>query len=151
MRPADPPNVGRDRGAGAEAMPRAGRLTRRPEYQRVSGAGRRFNTDRMTVQGLGRGPDGASGLRVGLTVTKRVGHATERNRIKRRLRAAVLRLGADTVALAADLVVVARRPALHAPFSDLVADLARAAPAVARPRPAGEPPPRGGAPRRRPS
>ena len=39
----------------------------------------------MTVQGRLRGDDGL-GLRVGLTVTKKVGHATERNRIKRRLR-----------------------------------------------------------------
>ena len=42
----------------------------------------------MTVQGRLRGEDGL-GLRFGLTVTKKVGHATERNRIKRRLRAAV--------------------------------------------------------------
>ena len=44
----------------------------------------------MTVQGRLRdtdAPDGA-GLRFGFTVTKKVGHATERNRIKRRLRAA---------------------------------------------------------------
>ena len=125
---------------------RPGRLTRRPEYQRVSGAGRRFNTERMTVQGLARA-DGA-GLRVGLTVTKREGRATERNRMKRRLRAAVRELGPEAVALPADLVVVARRALLSAPFSVLVDDLRRAAPIASRPRAPGDAPPRPRAKRR---
>ena len=72
------------RAAGA---PRPGRLTKRAEFL-AAASGRRFHTERMTVQGRLRDGDGA-GLRFGLTVTKKVGHATERNRIKRRLRAAI--------------------------------------------------------------
>jgi ribonuclease P protein component len=64
--------------------------------------------------------------RVGLTVTKKIGKAVERNRIRRRLRAL-----ADAVLPRAgragfDYVLVARRPALTAPFEKMRADLERA-------------------------
>lgn len=64
--------------------------------------------------------------RVGLTVTKQIGKAVERNRIRRRLRAA-----ADAVLPRAgragfDYVLVARRPALTAPFDTMLAELERA-------------------------
>ena len=80
----------------------------------------------MTLQGRRREEaDGPGGLRVGFTVTKREGHATERNRIRRRLRRAVLdaSLGLRDVAL--DLVVIGRRDAHGAPYEALVDDLAR--------------------------
>ena len=116
----------------------------------MSAGGRRFSTERMTVQGLAR-PE-ARGLRLGITVTKREGHATERNRIKRRLRAALLDLGSEAARLPADVVVVGRRPLLSAPFTAVLDDLRRAAPVVARPRAVGEAPrrsrPAGGGARR---
>lgn len=80
-------------------------------------------------------PDAAGegeGLRVGFTITKRVGHATERNRIRRRLREAVKRAAPDLPRVPADIVLVARRPALHAPFETLIADLRRSVGAVAK-------------------
>ncbi len=81
----------RERSFGARCALRAqgpvGRLTKRPDFV-AAASGRRFHTERMTVQGRLRERD-ELGLRFGLTVTKKVGHATERNRIKRRLRAAV--------------------------------------------------------------
>ena len=105
-------------------------------------AGRRFHTERLSLQGRHRAPDETpSGLRVGFTITKRVGHATERNRIRRRLRTAIVEAGAGFVSLQADVVVIGRRPALAAPFPALVADLRRGLAAVTRP---GAPP----APRR---
>lgn len=129
--------------------PPLGRLTRRADFLAVA-KGRRFHTDRMTVQGLVRPEGGGSepaSLRVGLTVTKRVGHATERNRIKRRLRAAVAAAGPDHRARPADVVVVARRDCLGAPFPVLVEDLGRALGLVTRPRsPRNGPPGRGSGP-----
>lgn len=116
-------------GLGAGGRP--ARLTKRAEFL-AAAKGRRFHTDRMSVQGLAR-PEGDA-LRVGLTVTKRVGHATERNRIKRRLRAAVAEAAPHHAARAADVVVIARRDCLSAPFPALVEDLARAIGAVTRPR-----------------
>ncbi len=50
-------------------------------------------------------PNGLDHCRLGLTVSRRVGHAVKRNRIKRRLREA-FRLGRDQWATGLDLVVV---------------------------------------------
>lgn len=112
---------------------RLGRLTKRAEFL-AAASGRRFHTERVSVQGLRRADEAEpQGLRVGFTVTKRVGHATERNRIRRRLRAAVQEAGAPFRDLSLDIVLVGRRDALSASFPDLIADLARAVPAVARP------------------
>ena len=121
-----------------------GRLTIRPEFLAVGKDGRRVHSGRMTVQGRRRDVSGQqAGLRVGLTVTKREGHSTERNRIRRRLRAAVAMLAETPLAReTVDLVVVGRREALSAPFPALVADLHRALDRLARPgvaRPAEQP------------
>lgn len=122
--------------AGASAIDPATsavvRLTRRADFLAAAG-GRRFHTERMTAQGMLRAGTGLQGLRVGLTVTKRVGHATERNRIKRRLRSVVAAAASKLPFLPADIVLVARRPTLHAPFDQLVQDLRRAVDAVTKP------------------
>jgi ribonuclease P protein component len=109
-----------------------GRLTKRPEFL-AAAAGRRFHSERLTVQGRLRDED-ALGLRCGLTVTKRVGHATERNRIRRRLRAAVERAATGHLDRDLDIVVIGRREALGAPYDALVDDLERALRAVAKPK-----------------
>ena len=62
---------------------------------------------------------------VGLTVTKKTGNSPERNRIRRRLRAA-LRACADDLKPQHDYVVVGRRDALTLPFSKVVSDLSSA-------------------------
>ncbi|XYD10900.1 ribonuclease P protein component [Methylobacterium sp. NMS12] len=112
------------------------RLKKRPDFL-AAAEGRRFHTERMTAQGRLRNPDVCPSLRLGFTITKRVGHATERNRIRRRLRAALGLVAADLpselAGLPADIVLIARRPALEAPFEVLAEDLRRAIPAVTRP------------------
>ncbi|MCJ2092493.1 ribonuclease P protein component [Methylobacterium sp. J-072] len=122
------------------------RLKRRPDFL-ATAEGRRFHTERMTAQGRLRDPQAAEGLRLGFTITKRVGHAVERNRIRRRLRAAVSLVASDLsgelARLPADIVLIARRPALNAPFEALAEDLRRAIPTVTRPaspRPPGHRP-----------
>jgi ribonuclease P protein component len=87
----------------------------------------------MSVQARLRAGSGL-GLRFGLTVTKRVGHATERNRIKRRLRAAIPTAGRDYANIDADVVVIGRRDILTADFDLLIDDLRRALRAVTRPK-----------------
>ncbi len=62
---------------------------------------------------------------IGLTVTKRTGNSPERNRIKRRLRAAVLACRSGFVA-GHDYVLIGRRKVLNAKFSSLVSHLDRA-------------------------
>jgi ribonuclease P protein component len=122
-------------GRATSDEPRLGRLTKRPEFL-AAATGRRFHTERVTVQGRRRDAerDAPDGLRFGLTVTKRVGHATERNRIRRRLRAAILKAGLPFATAPLDIVMVGRRDALSASFPQLLDDLTRALPAVLRPK-----------------
>lgn len=114
------------------------RLRRRPDFLAAAG-GRRFHTERMSAQGRLREPDEqrdgapAEGLFLGFTITKRVGHATERNRIRRRLRSALALAADGAPEIGADVVVIARRPAIDAPFESLVEDLRRALRTVTRP------------------
>ncbi|MEO5806280.1 ribonuclease P protein component [Devosia sp.] len=62
---------------------------------------------------------------VGFTVTKKIGNSPERNRIKRRLRAAVTMCASDFVS-GHDYVLVGRREALSEPFARLVKDVSHA-------------------------
>jgi ribonuclease P protein component len=72
--------------------------------------------------------------RFGFTVTRQVGNAVERNRIRRRLKAAVGNVGADHARGGFDYVLIARRPALTSPFGALVDDLIKAFERVHRAR-----------------
>jgi len=123
------------------ALGRIGRLTKRRDFL-AAAAGRRFHSERMTLQGQMRPAPSEmqpeetfDGLRVGLTVTKRVGHATERNRIKRRLRAALREAGLGAAVTPADVVVIARRHVLSADYRLLVDELERGLRIVTRPKP----------------
>lgn len=82
-----------------------GRLTRSAEFERVYRQGR-STANRYLVLYAFPNPD-ASGSRVGLSVSRRVGGAVQRNRVKRVLREAVTAL-AEQLADRCDFVVVAR-------------------------------------------
>ena len=112
-----------------------GRLTKRPEFL-AAASGRRFHTERLTLQGRLRepAPNNPSGLRFGFTVTKKVGHATERNRITRRLRAAANDAGAAHADTPADVVLIGRRDALSAAYDVLVDDIDRGLRVVSKPK-----------------
>ncbi|MEN0040880.1 MAG: ribonuclease P protein component [Pseudomonadota bacterium] len=58
-------------------------------------------------------------LRVGFTVTKKIGNAVKRNRIKRRLRAASAQLDMPAALAGHDVVFMANEPAYDAPFTDI--------------------------------
>jgi ribonuclease P protein component len=64
--------------------------------------------------------------RVGFTATKKIGGAVERNRAKRRLRAAAAALLPLYGLAGSDYVLVARAGTLTRPFADLLEDLAGA-------------------------
>jgi len=70
--------------------------------------------------------DGDPQMRLGFTVTKKIGGAVVRNRARRRLREALRRVLPGPARPGHDYVVVARRAALAQPFAELVADLASA-------------------------
>ncbi len=115
-------------GAGAFA-----RLKVRADFLRAA-KGSRFHSRCFSMQMAAADPGPA---RIGLTVTRKTGTSTERNRIRRRLREA-LRLGAVAAASPGqDYVIVARRDLLCEPFTALQADLSRAFDKIRRPRPKG--------------
>ena len=66
-------------------------------------------------------PQGAA--RVGFTVTKKVGNAVLRNRIRRRLREAARTVAPDAWPEGHDAVLIAREAAASLPFEALVARL----------------------------
>jgi len=100
------------------------RLRQRADFLAVA-SGARVNSAAFTLQSRRRDDQGPS--RVGFTVTKKNGTATERNRIRRRLREAVRRLDVDAASMAMrpqhDYVLVGRRAALTADFNAMFDDL----------------------------
>ncbi len=87
----------------------------------------------FTLQAAKRPPDdGLATPRIGFTVTRKVGNAVVRNRIRRRLRAAIQVAEPLEAKADCDYVLMARREALTRPFADLVDDLRRAFRAVGR-------------------
>lgn len=63
-----------------------------------------------------------TGPRFGFTVTKRLGSAVVRNRIRRRLREALRTHALASAEAGVDYVVIARAAALRRPFDEIVAD-----------------------------
>jgi ribonuclease P protein component len=107
------------------------RLTRRAEFKAVAG-GRRVSRSGFVLQALK--PVAAPAdrpARVGFTVTKKIGNAVVRNRIRRRLREAV-RAAALHAEPATDYVLVGRPAALTLQFRQLVTDLEGGFAALAR-------------------
>lgn len=64
-------------------FPRSCRLTARKQFLVVYGRGRRIGSRSLTLFGL---PNSSATSRLGITVTRKVGSAARRNRIKRMLR-----------------------------------------------------------------
>jgi ribonuclease P protein component len=96
------------------------RLRQRADFLAVAN-GARANSAAFVVQARRRDDDGP--IRVGFTVTKKNGTATERNRIRRRLRELVKRLDLISMRPHSDYVLVGRRAALNRDFTTMLDDL----------------------------
>ena len=104
-------------------------LKSRPEFLAVRG-GVKSSVAVCLMEAKPRTPSPARSLspgpRFGFTVTKKLGGAVVRNRIRRRLKAAIGQLAAAEARDGFDYVIVARSAALDRPFSDMLDDLRRA-------------------------
>jgi len=96
------------------------RLRQRADFLAVAD-GVRVNAAAFVVQSRHRDDDGP--IRVGFTVTRKNGTATERNRIRRRLRELVKRLDVISMRPHSDYVLVGRRAALNRDFTTMLDDL----------------------------
>jgi ribonuclease P protein component len=93
------------------------RLRQRADFV-AAATGAKAPTAAFVLQARKRGDSGP--IRVGFTVTKKVGSAVERNRVRRRLKAVVSRSAAGRMCPGYDYVLVGRRAALELPFDRLV-------------------------------
>ena len=100
---------------------RARRVRSSRDFQRVRRRGRHVSGAFVTV-GYARRDKPDIPTRVGFSVSKRVGGAVQRNRVKRRLREIVRRLLGEMLA-GGDVIITAKPSAALATFDDLAADL----------------------------
>lgn len=110
---------------GGEGLPRVQRVRKRADYLSIQGSGRRFTGDHYML--FARRASGDPGpARLGVTVSRKVGNAVLRNRVKRWVRESYRRMQRD-VPPGMDLVVVARPSAAGAGYEPTAAELANLA------------------------
>jgi ribonuclease P protein component len=107
-----------------------GRLRKRSEYLRVASAGRKSATKGLVLQALDRGEDhphadtdATAQIWLGITASRRVGGAVQRNRVKRRLRAAAAQILPTQATANFDYVLIGRHATLTRAFPALLSDL----------------------------
>lgn len=98
------------------------RLKKRKQFVHVAQKGRKVISSGLILQFIeNKKPDT---LNVGFTVTKKIGNAVTRNRVRRRLRE-VVRLGlADFNKGGYDFVLIGRQATIERPFDKLKQDFA---------------------------
>ena len=100
------------------------RLKRRSDFRAVaqaSGGGARAHASGFILQARAR--EKAGPPRVGFTVSKQVGNAVERNRVRRRLRELIRLTPATALCAGHDYVLIGRRTALKLAFETMTKEL----------------------------
>ena len=109
------------RAPGGEGFPKAARVRCRREYLALGRTGRRRHATHFTV--LAQPHAGRS--RLGVTVSRKIGGAVTRNRVKRRVREA-FRRHPQHLLPDHDLVVIAKPGAGDLAFDDIIRELTTA-------------------------
>ena len=106
-------------------MSAALKLTRRPEFLHVAGKGRRWVGPGLVLQALRRFDSAIpeTAIRFGLTASRKVGGAVQRNRARRRLRVLARELLPAQGQPGYDYVLIARTATIDRPFDALRGDL----------------------------
>ena len=103
---------------------RLARLLKRADFLRVAQTRKKWAAPGLVLQAAPTSlPDQDLTVQVGFTTSKKVGCAVERNRARRRLRAAVAEVFPDAANPQSDYVVIGRRETLSRPYSLLLQDL----------------------------
>lgn len=95
------------------------RLRQRADFL-AAAAGSKVNAPAFLVQAHKRADSGPA--RFGFTVSKKVGNAVERNRVRRRLREVVRLAARNRTQAGHDYVLIGRRAALKLPFDRMMQD-----------------------------
>jgi ribonuclease P protein component len=112
--------------APARQEPRPGRLPNRQDFLRVQ-AGRRCAMPGFVLQAAPAPADRVlPAIRVGFTVSRRVGNAVVRNRVRRRLREIARMVIPDQAKPDLDYVLVGRQAALKRDFAIMKGELVEA-------------------------
>jgi ribonuclease P protein component len=96
------------------------RLRQRADFL-AAASGRKIATAAFVLQARARAATGP--VRVGFTVSRKVGTAVERNRVRRRLKDVVKQAAEGRLLCGHDYVLVGRRAALQRPFDRMVEEL----------------------------
>ncbi|MBS0272140.1 MAG: ribonuclease P protein component [Proteobacteria bacterium] len=100
------------------------RLRKRSDFVTVAKAGERYVTPAFIIQAYKRAIDGP--FRTGITASRKVGKAVERNRAKRRLRVLIRTTFPHTGHAGMDYVLIAREEALKRNFALMEKELVMA-------------------------
>jgi ribonuclease P protein component len=127
MTPRAAAPVAREPLTHSRSAERLGRLRKRAEFLRVAASGRKAAAPGMIVQIAAADATSPASddvdVRLGITVSRKVGNAVARNRARRRLREAARAVLPRQAASGHDYVLIGRSETLTRPFLDLIADL----------------------------
>lgn len=101
-------------------------IKNRRDFLAATARGKKCVTSAFILQKVtrdARHPVNAGEARIGYTVTKKMGNAVARNRIKRRLREAWKRAAPQRAEAGCDYVLIARNKAMTCDFSELVREM----------------------------
>lgn len=102
-------------------MKRRFRLTRSTDFKRVRRLGRSYAHPLVVLVAL---PNETGEVRIGVTASHAVGHAVQRNRVRRRLKACFDEVIPE-IRPGWNIVAVARQPIVHAEYSEICSGITR--------------------------